>query len=148
MIIGFTASRIVGEEQAERIRTKLLRLPPNPVVVTGACLGGDQFISQWFQECRPLSTQVVIVPWQTDLVDMEWIGSLAGAKGIEVVLMAKGTTYRDRNFEIVQRSERLIGFPSFGEADPRMRRSGTWQTIRMGYVKGIVSPADIVEISS
>ena len=53
--------------------------------------------------------------------------------------MPWGTTYADRNYQLVHRGTMLFGFPAYPEKDPRSARSGSWQTIRMARRAGTLS---------
>ena len=45
--------------------------------------------------------------------------------------------YLDRNADIVSFSDALLAAPQYPESDPRSRRSGTWQTIRLARKSSI-----------
>jgi hypothetical protein len=59
--------------------------------------------------------------------------------------MPAGTTYADRNAVLVKRGTFVCGLPAYPEDDPRSRRSGTWQTIRMARRAGKLSRWDCVK---
>jgi hypothetical protein len=51
--------------------------------------------------------------------------------------MAEGTDYRDRNTEIVRRSNQLFYCADYPENHGKSRRSGTWMTKRIAEQTGI-----------
>jgi hypothetical protein len=130
-VLGFTGSRFTPDARTvDRIYGHLDRLGEHaPGFVTGACRGLDTIIGEYCAEKFPDRHQLVIVPANTTQVDRWW---LPFGSAVTVIHMPPGTTYKDRNQSIVDNSGRLVGFPIGAEDDPRQRRSGTWQTIRMG----------------
>jgi hypothetical protein len=59
--------------------------------------------------------------------------------------MPLGTTYADRNYQLVQRAAMVFGFPAYLEDDPRSKRSGTWQALRMSRRAGNLCRWDCVK---
>lgn len=132
--VSFTASRDLDPAGERVIACILARwIPPALRYVTGACEGGDAFTGRWLLDHRPAAGHVVIVPANRSRVDDWW----AGDPRVTVIEMPPGTAYRDRNAHIVAGTDVLVGFPAHPEDDPRSRRSGTWQTIRMARRAGI-----------
>jgi hypothetical protein len=137
---GFTAARELDDQGAEVILNVLAALPPAGRYVTGACIGGDALIGRWLALNRPEARHIVIVPTDRSRVDMWWLKTAVRRNVLaEVILMPPGTAYADRNYQIVQRSTMLFGFPAYPEDDPRSARSGSWQTIRMARKAGKLS---------
>ena len=134
--VSFTASRTMDEAARDGVVTNVLtvHVPHVERYVTGACTGGDAFIGRWLYGSRPGTGHVVIVPADRSRVDPWWLE----AKGPPVTLveMPAGTTYADRNARLVGEANAVFGFPAWPEADPRSRRSGTWQSIRMARKAG------------
>lgn len=128
LAIGFTAARDLGDQGQSVIACVLDRLPPAARYITGGAIGGDALIGRWLVERWPGAHHVVIVPADKSRVDPWW---LTVDVAVEAIPMPAGTTYKDRNAEIVRRSVMLFGFPAYPEDDPRSARSGSWQTIRM-----------------
>src|SRR5262249_19060923 len=84
---------------------------------------------------------IVVVPADRSRVDPWW----EGCPEVTVIEMPEGTTYRDRNAALVARSAAVFGLPAYPEDDPRSRRSGTWQTIRMARRAGKLHRWDCVK---
>lgn len=108
--------------------------------VTGACRGLDAIIGEYCATKWPEHHHLVIVPANTSFVDRWW---LPFGHAVQVIHMPPGTTYKDRNQTIVNNSIGLVGCPIGAEDDPRQRRSGTWQTIRMARRNHAVEPVII-----
>lgn len=128
LAISFTASRDLDEPGQGVILNVLATLPPAGRYITGAAVGGDTFIGRSLYEQYPDGWHTVIVPADRSRVDPWW----ESCPGVEVLEMLPGTTYADRNEVLVDLGTMVCGFPAYPEDDRRSRRSGTWQTIRMG----------------
>ena len=137
--IAFTASRTILPEQYRILDFALnlisVRSGPSPVYVTGACIGGDQYISTTLREMDPGATQKIIVPADTSRVDEDWLRDITGLPGVHIVRMPRCTNYKDRNLRILEEAGRLVAFPFYPESDARSRRSGSWQTVRMARLR-------------
>jgi hypothetical protein len=129
LAISFTASRMGFGPPPPVVREALAALPRASRYVTGACTGGDAFLGRWLLATHPGAEHVVVVPANRSQVDPWWL-ECPGAP-VTLIEMPPGTTYRDRNVELVRRGGRLLGFPAWPEDDPRSARSGTWQAIRL-----------------
>jgi hypothetical protein len=138
--IGFTGGRHLNEPLIYgRLYMQVKRnLPPSfSKFITGGAEGADSIIGQWLVEEMPLGMfHKIIVPHNRSQVDSWWTYNdraleLKDLGYLEVQYMPEGTTYKDRNQEIVNQSNWVLGFPAYDERDPRSLRSGTWQTIRM-----------------
>ena len=137
--ISFTASRFNFSPPPPVVLSVLTaRLPFADRYVTGACQGGDAWIGAWLHAARPEAEHMVVVPANRSQVDQWWARPervLAVSQGrspvVTVEWMAPGTGYDDRNQRLVDLADWVFGFPAFPEEDPRSKRSGTWQTIRM-----------------
>jgi len=131
LILGFTGSRFTPDARTvDRLYGHLDRLGEYAHgFVTGACRGLDTIVGEYCAEKFPGRHHLVIVPANESFTDRWW---LPFGHAVQVIHMPPGSTYKDRNQSIVDNSNQLVGFPIGAEDDPRQRRSGTWQTIRMG----------------
>jgi hypothetical protein len=137
--ISFTASRLMDEAAQKGVVTSVLmvHIPVADRYVTGACVGGDTFIGRWLFENRPQAEHVVVIPADRSRVDDWWISaSFTSDRPVTVTEMPPGTTYADRNARLVAEGDAVFAFPAYPESDPRSRRSGTWQTVRMSRKLG------------
>jgi len=124
--------RHLGALDATRIFLALNHLAAFGTYVTGACRGVDAFVGQSLYMLRPLARHVVVVPADRSRVDVWWVDATGvPLPGVEVIEMPEGTTYRDRNHELLVDADVLFGWPTWPENDPRSARSGSWQTIRL-----------------
>lgn len=132
--VSFTAARNMSDAAKNGVITNVLmtRVPRADRYVTGGCIGGDAFIGRWMHAYRPEAEHVVVVPADRSRVDPWWLDF----DDVTVIEMPPGTTYRERNVRLVAEGGILFGFPAYPEDDPRSRRSGTWQTIRMARRAG------------
>lgn len=135
-IIGFTAARKVTGIPVKFWKDHLYSLQAD-TFVTGGCMGGDAIIGKLLVQLFPEARHLVIVPANQYMVDYWWIPYQSSRTEIVVQWMPEGTTYKQRNQEIVNNSSELIGFPEYEEKDEKSKRSGTWQTIRMARSKPI-----------
>jgi hypothetical protein len=138
----------------QRLRLVVARAGSDPLYVTGACVGGDQMIATILMEFDPHANQCIIVPRDASRVDTEWLDRMRQRPNVDVRMMGRGTTYRDRNLALLDidgiRPDRLVAFPLYPESDRRSQRSGTWMTVRMARMREIVNehhvllnPADL-----
>lgn len=109
------------------------------VYVTAAAVGFDAFAGRRLVGLHPHARHMVIVPGSQLAVEHWWLRAPYDTQVI-VERMPIGSTFRDRNQALVDRVNLLHAFPEFAEHDPRSRRSGTWQVIRMARRadKGVV----------
>ena len=136
LAVGFTASRELGQSRDVVVTVLTTGVPRAGLYITGGAVGGDALIGRWLWVCRPEAQHCVIVPADRSRVEPWW----NGCKGaVEVIEMPPGSTYADRNAEIVARSVMLFGFPAYPEDHSRSVRSGSWQTIRMARRAGKLS---------
>jgi hypothetical protein len=137
LAVSFTASRDLDARGQEVIAGVLtVRLPRVACYITGGAAGGDAFIGRWLATNLPGAHHVVVVPADKSQVDPWW---LTAGVDVEVIPMPAGTTFKDRNAELVRRGTAVFGFPACPEDDPRSLRSGTWQTVRMARKAGNLS---------
>lgn len=128
-VLGFSGHRYLTEAQLDVVNEIVDAVNPSLRVVTGGCVGVDAAVAaRAFRRGIHVST---IVPSIRDLVDPEWRSHCDEAHE-----MPMGTTYRDRNVQIVKQSTRLVGLPAHSENSRKSTRSGTWQTIRLGMGEG------------
>jgi len=136
LAVGFTASRDLDPAGEEVILNVLTTAVPHAGgYVTGGAIGGDAFIGRWLAQNRPAAQHLVIVPADRSRVDPWWLEF----PGVLLIEMPPGSTYEDRNAELVKWSTLVFGFPAYPEDDRRSRRSGTWQAIRMSRRAGKLS---------
>lgn len=130
--VSFTASRDMDEAAQDGVVTNVLmvHVPFVERYVTGACTGGDAFIGCWLYENRPEAEHVVVVPADRSRI-AAWWRYAEEERPVTVIEMPPGTTYADRNARLVAEGNAVFAFPAYPENDPRSRRSGTWQTVRM-----------------
>jgi hypothetical protein len=137
--VSFTAARAMDEAAQKGVVTSVLmvHVPHVARYVTGACVGGDAFIGRWLFYSRPEAEHVVVVPGDRSRVDDWWVSaSFTSGRPVTVVEMPPGTTYADRNARLVAEAGAVFAFPAYPEDDPRSRRSGTWQTVRLARKAG------------
>lgn len=127
--IGFTGARETTPIQAAWVRDLIAGMEAG-TYVTGACTGVDEAVARAVAGLWPDARNVILVPANRSCISPGFLTAM-GRVGAEIVPMAPGTDYRDRNQAIVDLSDRLVGIPPFREDHPACRRSGTWQTIRM-----------------
>jgi hypothetical protein len=140
LTISFTAARDLDDGGREVILNVLITgVPLAGRYVTGGCIGGDAFIGLWLHDHRPEARHVVIVPADRSRVDPWWLGLGTDRGNVEIIEMPPGTSYADRNYQVVQRGTMMFGFPAYPEHDPLSVRSGTWQTLRMSRRAGNLS---------
>lgn len=137
--ISFTASRTILPDQYRIFDAVLglvaVRSGLDPVYVTGACVGGDQYISYTLLELDPGARQKIIVPADTSRVNDDWLREMTGLPDVNITRMPGWSNYKDRNLRLLEESEKLVAFPLYAESDARSQRSGTWQTVRMARLR-------------
>lgn len=104
--------------------------------VSGGCTGIDFYFGRACALRWPLRSHIVILPADRSRIGNWWSGML----NVQVIEMPSDSSYRDRNQEIVNRSDRLAAWPAGPEDHPSQRRSGTWQTIRMARRQHAMPP--------
>lgn len=129
--IGFTGSRTL-RKNAEPAVERILYSLNGDKVITGACIGLDEFVARWFAENRPHVQQTIFVPGNRSRVSVPFINDMHELPNVEMVFMPRDSSYLARNLEIVGACDILVGFPEYHESHPNSVRSGTWQTIRKG----------------
>lgn len=130
MRIGWTATRHLTDELRAWITDTIHALPIDATVITGGCVGGDAYIARVASE-RGMDVHAIL-PANRSQVDPEWAQYCT-----TVTQMPEGSTYRDRNAEIVRVSGWIYAAPAHPEHDPRSRRSGTWMTVRIARREGV-----------
>ena len=140
--IGFSGSRKINEEDAvlhvQRILNEIyLQYAREAHIITGGCIGVDAIVAR--VATGLLLEHTVILPEKRGLVDKYW--SVYCTQYVEHI-----GTYKERDAEIVKRSEILFAFPSCDEKDAEgnYTRSGTWMTVRLARQKGI--PTSITKV--
>jgi predicted Rossmann-fold nucleotide-binding protein len=128
-VIGISGTRSLNDDRAAAVTAVIETLPKDATVVTGGCVGVDAHVAR---VAYGLGLHVVtILPADRKAVDPDWRRFCH-----EYEEMLPGSTYRDRNRRIVQRSDQLLAFPLYPEKDARSTRSGTWQTVRIARNMG------------
>jgi hypothetical protein len=138
--LGFTGTRNTKDFE-ERLRSywegvdATLFLREFDTYVTGGCRGWDAFIGRYLALRFPLKTHIVVCPANRSQVDPWWLEFDLGT--ILVVYMPEDTDYKDRNTEIVRRSDQLFYCADYPEEHGKSQRSGTWQTKRIAEKLGV-----------
>ena len=139
--VVFTGSReFPRHHQQVKIDQMLARLHNANGFVTGACIGIDHYVGLRLLRMYPDKHHTVVVPADRSRVVNWWAPYAAPPApvgwsppaGVEVIEMPAGTSYRDRNQRMIDLGSFLIGYPARTEFHDASRRSGSWQTVRMG----------------
>lgn len=103
----------------------------NPIdtIVTGGCMGVDALVGRYLATHCPSLRHIVAMPANMTKVEQWWWAF----SFVDVIVMAPGTSYMDRNDEMIRLATELMAFPN----RPRQVRSGTWATVRRAETKGI-----------
>ena len=141
--VSFTAARDLDDAGRGVAVNVLVQVPCAERYVTGACTGGDAFTGRWLYDAWPDAEHVIVIPADRSRVDEWWLE--VDGTNVTVIPMPQGTTYADRNAELVRRGTAVYGLPAYPEDDPRSRRSGTWQTIRMSRRAGKLARWDCIK---
>lgn len=136
MILGFTGARNIRGLRQSPVVDFLADLPEAACYVTGAADGIDAFVGAWMHRQYPQARHRIIIPANRTQVTRWWEGRYDRYGTIELIFMPEGTSYEQRNQEIVDYSDKIVGIPEYPERDTRSLRSGTWQTIRMARRAG------------
>ncbi len=132
--LGFTGTRATEERIPDLLRyvakpDMRIYLDSFDGYVTGGCRGWDAFIGAHLVLAFPEKTHLVVVPANRSQVDPWW--ETFDLDRVLVVYMEDGTDYRDRNTEIVRRSNAVFYCADYPEQHPKSKRSGTWMTKRI-----------------
>lgn len=116
----------LSSTQQRMIAEVIDALPEGCWVITGACTGVDSYAARYARlSGRRVHT---IVPGNRALVDSKWRDWCNTYHE-----MPPGSDYKHRNAAMVDDSTHgLRGFPREASQHKDSRRSGTWQTIRLG----------------
>lgn len=132
MFLGFTGTSDLPEASHHRMASALESLVKDhspEAVVTGGCVGVDSYVHHWFRKNHPDILRVVVLPGDLKAVDLSVCDSASGGV-IEMPSSGKGSTYRDRNEELVRRSRLMASFWTGQE------RSGTYMTMNIAFRAG------------
>ena len=139
LALSFTASRTGFSPAPAMVLNVLAALPRADRYITGGCTGGDAFIGRWLYLRYPDAEHFVVIPADRSRVDPWWEDYLPWHLGLTAIgrlEMPPGSTYKDRNTALAEQATWTSGFPAYPEHDPRSRRSGSWQAIRMARTAG------------
>lgn len=141
--VSFTASRDLDTAGEEIILNVLTTgIPLCRRYITGGAVGGDAFIGRWLVRNHPEAEHIVIAPWDKSRVSPWYLTE----PDVQVIPMPAGTTYKDRNAELVRRGDAVCGFPAYTEDEDRARGgSGSWQTLRLARAAGKLCRWDCVK---
>lgn len=103
-----------------------------PGFVTGGCQGFDSLIGRYCLARWPKRKHLVILPHDSTFTRRWWDEPGLDGRNLTIRQLPFGTNYRDRNVDLVVSSAQLVAYPYAAERHPSQRRSGTWQTIRLG----------------
>jgi|SaaInlStandDraft_4_1057021.scaffolds.fasta_scaffold34738_2 hypothetical protein len=137
-VLGFTGTAHLPATHREVVHRGLLEImesihPEVPErVVTGACVGVDEYIFFWFRAYYPDVPQTVVFPADRKAVDLT--EGEVRVTGHTVVCMPPGTSYRQRNEKIVELSG-MVGAFWTGQ-----KRSGTYMTMNIARKAGKIVP--------
>lgn len=146
LAFSFTSSRDLDHGGEEVILNVLHTLPLAARYITGAARGGDAFIGRWLVRNRPEAEHIVIQPYDIRQVDPWWLDAgIRAATFVDIIPMPVGSTFKDRNAELVRRGTVVCGFPAYPENNPSSLRSGSWQTLRMARDAGKLHRWDCVK---
>lgn len=135
--VGFTGTRHLGEFGEEAILGTLVGIAKfckghdlELEVVQGGCVGTDTFVAEVAMHLTtvddpPRVTVHTILPEDMSRVPREWRSLCHTYESVP-------GAYRERNKAVVRRVQCLFGIADYPEAHGKSRRSGTWQTIRLG----------------
>lgn len=138
MILAFTASRVLAGRNWQWMMDKFVEENSADLFVSGACVGGDQYLATQALKVWPGRDHKIIVPHDTSRVNLSWLEVVRRLENVEIDFMGYGTTYADRNRAIIKAKPDLLGaFPLHPEGDKRSRHSGTWMTVRFAREAGI-----------
>lgn len=132
MNLGFTGTSSLPASSHVRIEKALILLVEGwkpKAVVTGGCVGVDSFVHHWFRENLPDIPRVVVLPGDLKAVDLSVEGSSSGGL-VRMPSSGKGSSYRDRNEELVRRATVMAAFWTGQE------RSGTYMTMNIALRAG------------
>lgn len=137
---GFSGSRSIPAGR-ESIIDGVLAILHGAEFTTGACMGVDAYVGMKLWRDHPEALHRIVVPADRSRVEYWWthraIRDAGPQSGVLLEEMMPGMSYADRNQRIVQHSDVLVAFPAHPETDPRSKRSGTWQTVRMARRAGL-----------
>lgn len=127
--VGFTGTRSLPTSCYADVERIVKALPQGTRVVTGGCVGVDDFVAfTAHANGYPVHS---VVPADQSRVAPGW-----GDYCSSFEVMPPGTDYRARNERIVELSDRIIAIPEALEDAARSRRSGTWMTVRIARRAG------------
>ncbi len=142
-IIGFSGARSIPAGVRRQIMHTLHSLDADEYV-TGAAVGIDAYVGSNLTRLYPTARHRVIIPANHSQIDPWWT-TCTLPPGFEIEFMPERSSYRNRNQRIVERATELRAYPSHAERDPRSRRSGTWQTVRLARAAGLTVEVVILD---
>ncbi len=134
--LGITGTQSPGPNAGYAVRVALNPYPRKTIIVQGCCIGMDHIATM---VARDMGFDVWgVVPANRYKVSMEAVALCSN-----LIYMPPGTSYMQRNDELVRIVDSLIGFPQ--TADEELR-SGTWATIRRAWRKFGRDNVDIIPV--
>jgi len=140
--IGTTGTRAIAQDYEPVLVDWLIKkdelFGQYSTFVSGACIGWDAVWGSTMALEYPERDHLVIVPADRSRVEEWWhaIIEVCGAN-IRFIYMPEGSSYKERNIEIVRHSNDLFYCADYPEAHGKSQRSGTWQTVRLARAVGI-----------
>lgn len=133
--IGFSGARSLSKTARRAVAASLYGLDAD-TYITGAAVGVDSFVGRALITLFPAAAHRVIVPANRSQADLWWPFCDLPPR-FDLTFMPAGSSYQQRNAEIVKASTELIAYPLLPEHDQRSWRSGTWQTVRLARKAGL-----------
>jgi len=118
---GFTGAKKGTTEMIILRLLRSLKLTPNDVVITGACIGIDAQVAIMVNKHYPKVPQLIVVPANVSRVDTR-VYDLA--PNVTLDYMPEGSSYRDRNKRLVDECDNMVAFWSGSKI-----HSGTYMTM-------------------
>jgi precorrin-2 methylase len=129
--VTFTGTRWPPYRTAGFIRETVGDLDALDKIIVGGAPGVDELVAMAALEMNSGHSVYAVLPCTTDPEDISWLDRIGGWEQ-----MPAGTTFKQRDARMVELGDRVIAFPLYREDDARMKRSGTWITVRIARKAG------------